>query len=204
MSEATFSSPTGPTTGLQGYDLEKPVKNLFPMLPIRVKANADAARHLARKRRLHMRKDHPMDAIIEAMTGTLSKSVADIIEANPENRDELLAKTFGEFQAALEAEVVGELEKLAPEEPLFKGLGAVGKIANLVSYVSREVSNIQSGKEWSGQEKLPADADPASDGVAELLDHMVAVGELALRAAVNEHVDIADDDDDEEAASPNP
>lgn len=139
----------------------------------------------------------------EKMVGTLHKSVTDIVAAAPENRDELLATSFAEFEAAVAPELhkavveeTGEaLAKFVTEnggqaqEPLFKGLGSVGRIANLVSTVARMAKDIQDGTGYDNE------GDAASDEVASLLDHMVAVGELALRAAVNDHVEVADPDE---------
>lgn len=140
----------------------------------------------------------------EQMVGTLHKSVTDIVEAAPENRDELLATSFAEFEAAVQPELAKAVEEQAGdvlakfaetnpalvEEPLFKGLGTVGRLANLLSSVARMAADIQNGTGYDNE------GEAASDEVSSLLDHMVAVGELALRAAVNDHVEIADPDED--------
>ncbi len=139
----------------------------------------------------------------EHMVATLHKSVSDIVQAAPTNRDELVATSFAEFEAAVAPELnkaveegtEGVLAKLAAEtpelfqEPLFKGLGTVGRLANLLSSVARMAKDIQDGTGYDN------DNDPASDEVSSLLDHVVAICELALRAAVNDHVEIADPDD---------
>jgi hypothetical protein len=152
-----------------------------------------------------MRKGHDMSAF-EEMVGTLSKSVGDLVVANPENIEELLAKNFSEFKHAvgeqLEAEVAAQVDlaksaQPETEEPLFKGLGCVGRVANMFSSLVSQVEMIKEGLEYRGQSDR-RNADPASEDVSTMLDHLIAMGELTLRAAVNEHVDISDDDEPEE------
>ena len=139
---------------------------------------------------------------IDAMVDILAKSVAGIAES--EDRGQLLEQTFNEFRAAL----APEMEKMASDyvgyglakrdESLFKGLGTVGRVADLVGMVSDHIDDIKAGGSDGDDEE---DMDPASDDVSEFLDHMLAFGELALRSSVNEHVDMTDPDDaDEEIA----
>lgn len=143
------------------------------------------------------------------MVAMLHKSVAGIVEAAPENRDALIATSFAEFEAM----VAPEMEKVVAavvseqmanadtgehiDEPLYKGLGCVGKVANLIGMLASRVEDIIDGEE--GDEGSDDEgSDGASDQVAALLEHMIEVGELALRAAVNEHMEMANDDDDVE------
>lgn len=216
MSGRTFSQPAGPTVGLQGYDLARRVLSLDARTARLRVAAGTKRRPLRGDRRTAlappgqpMRKDEdPMDQL-NKMLETLRSSVVGIVNSDAGNRAELVEKSFGEFNSAIEpvlqkfaeeAAVAGaeELVKAAPEgifeEPLFKGLGCVGRVADLVAMLARQVATIKDGKDkWQGDD---AEADPASEEVSELLDHAVAMGELALRAAVNEHVDIAMEGDE--------
>lgn len=208
MSDApTFSAPSSPTSGLQPYDLDRRVKSLAP--------GVAADTRLRRRpviRRLIRPPSHMKDALVmknfPRMVEALHKSVADIVVKAPADRDELLAQSFAEFEAAAAPELEkavanGAEEALAKfadenpaptgEEPLYKGLGCVGAVANMMSSLANQVARIKSGDNYGS----PSDTkDPASDDVSALLDHLVMVGELALRAAVNEHVEVADPDEE--------
>lgn len=193
---ATFSQPSSATAGLQGYDLARRVKQLFPGA-IATKGN----RVRAIRRPAGMQKDGVMQ-VIPQMVSVLLKSVQDIVSANPSDRDELLTKSFQEFETALVPELATAVEagveelmtKRAPEaeEPMFKGLGTVGRVANLLSIVANKVQCIVDGKDYESDNS----DDTPSDTVAGLLHHVVDVTDLALRAAVNEHVDPVGDDEE--------
>ncbi len=143
---------------------------------------------------------------IEAMVGTLSKSVADINSAGGDAA--LLTKTFTEFTDGLSGLVDADLAKRAPvEEPLYKGLGTVGRVANLLGCVAERVEAIRAG--YDNKWQMPSENGPSnkiepsdvpSADVADLLTNVVHMAELALRAAVNEHVTLADDDEVEKGA----
>ncbi len=145
---------------------------------------------------------------IEPMVATLQKSVEAIMNSDADNRGDLLAKTFSQFSAAAQGELekqdnaladdlLGKLESEgALDVPLFKGMGAVGMIANLVSSITDKVHCIQEGLDYVGQKEPGERSDPASAEVSEMLDHLVAMAELTLRAAVNEHVDPLGEDED--------
>jgi hypothetical protein len=138
------------------------------------------------------------DTII-SMVDTLSKSVSGIALADTADREALLKTTFQEFQDALVGQVDADLGKAVEEQiealakggelvaakPMYKGLGTVGRVAQLVSYVDERINAIKEGKDWSGQEKA---SDPASATVNALLEGMLNAGMLAMSAAVNEKV----------------
>lgn len=138
-----------------------------------------------------------MDTAIEAMLGTLSQSVSGIMNSDAENRQELLEKSFREFGVLLDT-AVGEIAEETTEqaaqqfvegggeifEPLYKGLGAVGEVADLMHHMNERITRI-------GQNEQ----DPISPEVAMLLQHTLGMGELALRSAVNEHVDLDEGED---------
>ncbi len=201
---ATFTAPTTATSGLQNYDLQRGVLNLAPETAIRFTTRRLRFAAARRRRKLQsgpMQKDKTMDTITQ-MVGTLAKSVEGIIGAGGDDRDALLTQSFSEFGDAVRAEVAA-LRKAAPDshvpgatEPLFKGLGTVGRVANLASRIAQDVENIRDGKEWKGQDDKAADGDKASPEVVELLEHALTYVELALRHSVNEHVDLADDGDE--------
>lgn len=150
------------------------------------------------------------------MLEMLHKSVADIVASAPENRDQLLATSFAEFEAAVTPELEKfassaaemALEKMANEitdgvgransgeEPLFKGLGCVGRVANLVSRIATMVDEIIDPE--TDDTDPDDDGDPASEEVSALLEHLVEVAEIALRSSVNEHVGVADPDEEAE------
>lgn len=213
MSGATFTASANPTVGLQGYDLERKVKHLVPatshLLNMRLLRAVRNRRAKAKDGTSTLKKDIGMpDATLQAMVDTLSRSVTDIVGAGGDDRDELLAKSFTEFTEALtkavgdeqEAAVTEALAKMAPEDadPLFKGLGTVGRIGNLVSRLSNDIAAIKDGKDWYGitpPAGSPETTDKPSEEVEAYLDYCLAGAELAMRAAVNEHVEILTDDD---------
>jgi hypothetical protein len=219
----TFTAPTSPTTGLQSYNLDPRIKQLDPAttdLDRRTKTVPGKGSSLARLRvRLAAARRRPaptghmekafMSATIAQMVDTLKASVSEIIDAGVPNRAELLEKSYDEFAVALNGElekaVAAASEPLAGvsdvgEEPLFKGLGVVGRVASLVSYIASQVKNIQDGVDYQGQ-TAKDDADKPSDEVTMYLGHALSFAELAMRAAVNEHVDIAEPGDDDDDAS---
>jgi hypothetical protein len=195
MSE-TFSQPTSPTAGLQNYNLERGPKALYPGpdVGLSVRRRRAARRLLILRRGLKKESTAMTIGTIEAMAGTLSKSVASIIQSNPTNRDELIEQSIAEYTMAVvgeaENEFAEELGKAAPQEDdLFKGLGCVGRVANMLSLMANSVQEIQMGcSSYAVRDgQLPPDADPASPEVCEMLDHLVAHAEAVLSAVVNEH-----------------
>ena len=142
------------------------------------------------------------------MVGTLQKSAAGILDYQGDDRQKLLEKSFQEFQAELQKNVEGAQEAIQNDTlaqleaegalalPLYKGLGAVGAIASLFSMAASRVSCIIKGIDYEGQTTPPANSDPASPEVAEMLEHWLAMGELILRQAVNEHVEPLEEGDD--------
>lgn len=194
MSDApTFSAPAGPTLGLQGYNLSRKVRNLDPATSTLSRKRQRAAallRLMRRSRNLH--KDEAMTDTIKRMVETLAKSVADIVEAGGDQQTTLLAKSFEEFGDHLGAALIEHTDgavaeamtKITPaRDPLFKNLGTVGEVANLVNDLTEQVAALQSNEEA-----------PISEDVADLLNHSLATAELALREAVNEQVMLPDED----------
>ncbi|WP_029313219.1 hypothetical protein [Acidiphilium angustum] len=208
---STFSQPSSPTSGLAGYDLGRRAKSLYPASaqerPVKSSSAHRAKLRLAFRRKHLSKKDAPDMSYIAAMVGTLQKSVDQIVSSSSPNRDDLLKQTFAEFQAEMvkgvpdaEAIETGVLNKLEAEGaldiPLFKGMGAVGAIANMVSSLTDKIRCIQDGLDYPGQETPGKNSDPASPAVAEMLEHLLVMAELVLRAAVNEHVSPLGDDED--------
>jgi hypothetical protein len=205
MSEsATFSQPTTATTGLQNYDLERGAKELYPSpTPGR---RQPRNRHAAWRKRFSTRglkKESPAmtTTTIDQAVATLRKSVAQIVDSGADNRDDLLNKSFAEFGTYLTGTVTEQLAKAAPavEEPLYKGLGCVGRVANLVGSLAEQIATIKRGYDrWSVDKdgNPPADADPASPDLVEHLEDVLLHAEMLMRVAVNENCTPMDDDED--------
>jgi hypothetical protein len=193
----TFTQPSSPTSGLQNYKIEGSVKNLYyvPRFNPVLKALKSRRRNQAAafSRTKSLRKGlPPMFETLEKMASTLTSSVETIIAAGGDQQ--ALAETQAQFARAVQGFVDGELAKVAPDdlEPMFKGLGTVSRTASIVSQMASSVQNAKDGKEWSGSDKV---SDPASEQVCDMLDAALHCAELALRFAVNEHVEIAEPDE---------
>jgi hypothetical protein len=198
MSESTFSQPSSPTSGLQPYDLEPVPKEVYPAPTPGRRRNRHAAWRKRFLSRGSMNKGNLTMShhTIEAMVDTLRKSVASIAKAPADQHDELLAKSFGEFQAVLKAEVDGELAKRAPatEDLLFKGYGCVGAVASMVSMIADKIQDIANGgPSW----KSDGSKDPASEDMLDALDGLLMHAQGILHMAVNEHCVPGDEGDDD-------
>lgn len=193
----TFSQPASPTAGLQNYRIERGVKNLAPATALLsvVGQRAAARRRAKLQRGGKQQKDQVMsDDTMTKMVGTLKSSVASIFDSGAPNRDDLISRTFAEFETAMGQYQAARLTKRAPDgDLLYKGLGTVGRVANLLSLITDKVRCIEAGVDYKGQ-TADEDADASSEEVMAYLDHMIAAGELALSQAVNEHVHLAEDD----------
>ncbi len=204
MSEsATFTQSSSPTKGLTNYDVEPVAKELYPAPMIgRTKRNRQAAWRKRFLSRGSLKKESTQMThhTIEAMVDTLRTSVTAISSSNGANRDELLAKSFGEFKAALTGEVTEQLAKAAPEEPLYKGLCSVGRVCDLVGHLATKIATIQRGYEsWQANNNVPPDdADPATPELTEALEGLLMHAEGVMRMAVNEHCAPYEDGDDME------
>lgn len=196
----TFASPAGPETGLQGYNLDGRPRSFAPETAARRKRRRN---WLARRAKHPRHKDSQMQATLVKMVNTLKGSVDGILAAQPENAQELLAKSFKEFADILVGAVgeqVEALEKRATdaatpltgvaEGALFTGLGPVGEVANLLSLMDERIDAIRTGA--IGGKGL-AKAAPANDAVLGLLERSAHLADLALRAAVYEHLEVTDD-----------
>ena len=187
----TFAAPTGPETGLQGYNLDGQPRSIARETAARRKRRRN---WLARRAKHPRHKDSQMQATLVKMVDTLKGSVDGILAAQPDNAQELLAKSFQEFSAILigaVGEQVEALEKRADEGEgdLFAGLGPVGEVANLLSVMDERVTAIRAGAGGNGLAK----AAPADDVVLGLLERSTHLCELALRAAVHGHLEVTDD-----------
>lgn len=215
-SSVTFSSPTSPTKGLQPYNLEKPIKNLYPAPPISVRGKS---RTYKNNFRYHTENDniHRVNRLIrkgaimadsnslDGMIETLSKSVSGIVSASPPNMEELLNKSFSEFGEELtkaieieltEASVTGAQEVLDNSmvtELLYKDIGTVGRVADMLRHITNVVDDLKKDSDDNHEQLSPE--------VAHLLDNMANMGGLALHAAVNEHVGVPEDSEIEDPDS---
>jgi len=196
----TFASPAGPETGLQGYNLDGRPRSFAPETAARRKRRRS---WLARRAKHPRHKDSQMQATLVKMVDTLKGSVDGILAAQPENAQELLAKSFKEFSDILVGAVgeqVEALEKRATDAAtpltgiadgaLFTGLGPVGEVANLLSFMDERIDAIRTGARGG---KGLAKVAPPDDAVLGLLDRSSHLCELALRAAVHDHLEVTDD-----------
>lgn len=182
-----FMQSSGAFTGLTNTDLRprrrrRPVPLLDTSWPIR---------RDARKRR----KGEPMRKDITALVDTLRTSVAEIAASQRDDRDELLTKSLGEFNATL----LAKLEPVLPseDEPLEKGMNHIALFAGVLRDAANRVHAMKTGQpRWmvsdggadGAQESLP-------DDVEAMLDNFVHVGVLALQAMVNDTATLPEDDD---------
>jgi hypothetical protein len=199
---ATFAQPTSATKGLQNYNLDRRIKRLY------VGAGGFQRRRFRRgdqaKRRFAstLAKGASMD--LDVLTDALQASVADILAKGGADTESLLQKSFGEYREALGEYVNGafeELQKLGPdggEEPLFKGLGTVGRAAGLLKHLAEKIDCMKSGHDWPGSNDEPH--DPAPEEMHPMMDGLVRMAELLLHQAVNDHVEPATDDEIEGGA----
>ena len=135
-----------------------------------------------------------MDVDLEDIFSALATSVTGIVAAGGPNMETELQKSFSQCRDFISEGIEEELAKSAPdvEEPLYKGLGTVGRIANMLSRTADQIDLIKTGRDWKGQLDVN---DPASEDLYPLLDAQLRVGEMLLRKAVNDHVSPADDDE---------
>jgi hypothetical protein len=204
MSEsATFTQSASPTTGLTAYAVERNVRNLYPQAWMRIQGKL--RRHVATRSRHHggtKKKDYDMNEAIERMVGALSTSMSSIALSSAENKGDLIKRDMDQFSTVLREAIQSELAKAADAgaiehaegQLLYKGIGTVGRIANMLSSIASNVENIKRGVDYKGQSE--GDGDKPSEEVDEMLDHLVLMGELILRAAVNEDVAPLMDDED--------
>jgi hypothetical protein len=168
---ATFSQPTGPTTGLAPYGL------VGSDLAIRNAARGSVRPGLVRspRRRRRRVRDEQQEttmakAFLEAVDA-LRTSVSEIVTANPENRDELLKKSFDAFSEHL-------AKKLDEELPLGPGeADPVAVLADSLAGVERAIGMIESGACID----LPAGA--VSDEALTLAKAWCDMGEIVVRTA---------------------
>lgn len=140
------------------------------------------------------RENHMRKNFAEAL-GTLQTSVLEIVESGAENRDELLGKSFSEFETAIGAQI----DEIAPtHEPLAKGLNLIASFASALAGVQRTVEAICEGKPYAYSSM--DDREDCPEHVQEALDRFIDAGETALSMMVNDHVALPEDEDDAEKA----
>ena len=146
-----------------------------------------------------------MKTTITGMVEALTKSFAEADKLDGQARTDLIEKNkaeFTEMMAKLADDYAGQqvesqAEELAKADGVYTGLGTVGAIANLAAMVANQVDAIQQGNvPTNGGAEM---ADAPTEEVMHLLDSAVSLLTLALRAAVNDHIDPLDDDDDPNA-----
>ncbi|MEJ0047075.1 MAG: hypothetical protein WDN04_13870 [Rhodospirillales bacterium] len=202
----TFTAPSGPTTGLQRYNLEGGVKQLYPTL-WRARSSIHARLAALKRRRGDQRAllgkpglskgQEQMNAFTteDRLWKLLGDSTSRILAAGGDIGGNL-SRTHEEFRAELEKSIgASDLAKrITPEEPLYKGLPLISRLSQSLQHLSSSCTNMKAGKDWEHQDDKHA-SDPADDDVMALMNHAVHAHALALRAAVNKHVALANHDD---------
>lgn len=170
---ATFTQPTGPTTGLAPYGL------VGSDLAIRNAARGSVRPGVVRspRRRRRVRDEQQETTMAKAfleMVDALRTSVSEIITANPENRDELLMKSFDAFGDHL-------AKKLDTELPLGPGeADPVAILADSLAGVERAVAMIEQGA------CIDLPAGEVSEGALTLAKAWCDMGEIVVRAAASD------------------
>lgn len=171
---ATFSQPTGPTTGLAPYGL------VGSDLAIRNAARGSVRPGVVRsprRRRRRARDEQQETTMAKAfleMVDALRTSVSEIVNANPENRDELLKKSFDTFGDHL-------AKKLDTELPLGPGeADPVAILADSLAGVERAVAMIEQGA------CLDLPAGEVSEQALTLAKAWCDMGEIVVRAAASD------------------
>lgn len=187
----SFVQSAAPFSGLTNTDL-RPRRRRRRPVPL---LDTSWLIHAARRRK----GDDDMRKELSAMIGTLRDSVAEISGSAVENRDELLTKSFGEFEEATLG-LVGEI--LPPdEEPLAKGLNHIATFANLIRDCGNRINAMKTGSpSWMISGGEGSEKEVVGPGIAEQMDHFLNVGILTLRSMVNETAALPDDEEDLERA----
>ena len=170
---ATFTQPTGPTTGLAPYGLvgsDRAIRNAA-----RGSVRPGVVRSHRRRRRF--RDDQQETTMAKAfleMVDALRTSVSEIINANPDNREEMLKKSFDAFSDHL-------AKKLDAELPLGPGeADPVSVLADSLAGIERAVDMIENGACLD----LPAGA--VSDDALTLAKAWCDMGEIVVRTAATD------------------
>lgn len=141
-----------------------------------------------------------------AMSGTkdmiarLRKSVEEIAKSDVANRDELLAKTFSEFEEAVEAESQDAEEPVGSEgdEDLAEDREIIDEGESEPPHPIEALLVLGQDEDAIIQDLI--DSGDVSDETAEILATIVALRELALRSAASDQAVVLEDEDELEAA----
>lgn len=146
-------------------------------------------------RRRRRRKGEPMRKQITDLVGTLNESVSQIAASGREDRDELLTKSFQEFNGAL----LEQLAEVLPmqEEPLEKGLNHIATFADAVRRYANTVNALKTGRPsyMISDSSDNGDRETLPDELAAMMDQSIHVGVLTLQAMVNHTAMLPEDED---------
>ena len=187
---ATFSSPGSATSGLQPYHLEPGTKNLYPAPHVRGASRLHTRKRLRGDRARNLGKGEEMtNGALTKMRDMLLTSVTGIVESTAADKPALLRKSFDEYGTALDEALAEQMEEAhargaeeASDGNPYAELGAVGSVAHMVEKVGEHAAALRAA--YSDHPEMLA-----------YLDGLEAMGDLALRTAVNEHVELATDDE---------
>jgi Mg2+ and Co2+ transporter CorA len=134
-----------------------------------------------------MRKD------VSGLLDTLYDSVAGIVASAAPDANELLTKSFGEFNEALDQQL--EVEYGPDPEPLGKGLNHIAAFANALGKMEASVEAIKAGRPIFQDQQEPVLASTVA-----ALDRFLGHGDVLLRQMTNDTARIPDDEEDLERA----
>lgn len=144
-------------------------------------------------------KESRMRKSLEGLVATLRGSAIEIAASGVDNSEELLTKSFGEFDIALQAQLDTEF---GPDgEVLAKGLNHISSFASALNRINQVVTAIKTGRPsymLDSDSSMPIEELPPE--IQEDLDHFIAVGVLVLRTMVNNTVELPIDDADMQRA----
>lgn len=136
-----------------------------------------------------------MQKDVVPLIDTLKASVNEIALSGADNREDLLTRSFTEFQDTL-------LRKMderygADPEPLAKGLNHISAFASALNRMNQTVTAIKTGRPSymvDSDSGSPPEILPAELAIG--LDHFMAVGIFALREMVNNSVELPETEEE--------
>lgn len=135
-----------------------------------------------------------MRKTLETLVSTLNASVSEIALSGVTDQEEHLTKSFGEFKAAL----LAEMDPFLPveDEPLAKGLNHVATFANALRDMANRVRALQTGQpRWMVSDGNDGEAERLPPEISDQLDTFLNLGITVLRAMVNDTAELPTDEE---------
>lgn len=142
-----------------------------------------------RKQESAMHKD------VGPLIDTLRASVNEIASSGADNREELITRSFGEFQEVL-GKSLSDYYGAEPE-PLAKGLNHISAFASALNRMNQTITAIKTGRPSymvDSDSSTPPEILPPEMAIE--LDHFMAVGVFALRSMVNDSVELPETEEE--------